>query len=699
LKRFAVFLASALFLCAGTTRTWLQSDASDFEKDQLHGLSLRSDGRLSLAPKTSELFDASSAYLWALARDSKGNLYTGGGPGARLFQIAPDGSHKKLAEFDALEIHAIAIDAKDQVYAATSPDGKIYRVSADGKSDVFYDPKQKYIWGMAFGPHGDLFVATGDAGQIHRVDANGKGAVFFKTQETHARSIAVDAQGNILVGTAPGGLILRISPAGSGFVLYQMLKREITAIAAAPDGSVYAAGLAGGGAGVFPLPAPMAVALLQPGSTPAEPPAPRPLTTGGVEVYRINPSGAPEKVWTNPRDTVYAIAFDRGGHAILGAGNKGTLYRIDSNSLSTALLNVASTQITSLVTGNDGAFYASTGNVGKVFRFGPDQESSGTLESDVFDSAGFSQWGRLKAEGTGKIELFSRSGNVDRPHENWSAWAPVKERSASPPSRFLQWKAVLSAGAELDSVEAAYLPKNVAPRIEEIEITPPNYRFTPPATDAPPSAPAAAISLPALGKKTPQGTSAASLDPGIAMTYSKGWIGARWNAGDENGDALLFTVEIRGEQEKQWRPLADKIREKHYTFDSTAFPDGEYRLRLTASDAPGNVEAEALHAEANSPPFYIDNTPPEISGLSARRQGNGLQASWKVTDALNVIQRAEYSLDDGDWNLVEPTGKLSDSLSLSYELAIPNVSGGEHVLAIRATDEYGNQVVSKAVAN
>jgi sugar lactone lactonase YvrE len=698
LKRFAVYLASALFLCAGTTRTWLQSDASDFEKGQIHGLSLRSDGRLTLAPKVAELFDASSAYLWALARDSKGNLYTGGGPGARLFQIAPDGSHKKLAEFDALEIHAIAIDAKDQVYAATSPDGKIYRVSANGKSDIFYDPKQKYIWGMAFGPHGDLFVATGDAGQIHRVDANGKGAVFFKTEETHARSIAVDGQGNVLVGTAPGGLILRISPAGSGFVLYQMLKREITAIAAAPDGSVYAAGLTGGVPALASPPVSMAPLPPMPGIAAAEQAAPRPIVTGGVDVYRIAPSGAPERIWTNPRDTVYAITFDRAGHAILGAGNRGTLYRIDSGSLSTALLNVASTQITSLVAGSDGAFYAATGNVGKVFRFGPDSERNGSVESDVFDSAGFSQWGRLKAEGSGKIELYSRSGNVDRPHENWSAWAPVKERSPSPPSRFLQWKAVLSAGAELDSVEAAYLPKNVAPKMEEIEITPPNYRFTPPATDVPPSGPAAAISLPALGKKTPQVT-ALSMDLGVAMSYAKGWIGARWNARDENADPLVFTIEIRGEQEKQWRPLAEKIREKHYTFDSTAFTDGEYRLRITASDSPGNVEAEALSAEALSGPFFIDNSPPTISGLSASRQGTGLRATWKVTDALSVIRRTEYSLDDGEWTLVEPTDKLSDSLSLSYELAIPKVSGGEHVLAVRATDEYGNESVSKAVAN
>ena len=72
--------------------------------------------RLSLAPVTTELFDASTAYLWALARDSKGNLYTGGGPGAKLFVIAPNGTHKKLADFDALEIHAIAIDSRDEIH-------------------------------------------------------------------------------------------------------------------------------------------------------------------------------------------------------------------------------------------------------------------------------------------------------------------------------------------------------------------------------------------------------------------------------------------------------------------------------------------------------------------------------------------------------------------------------------------------------
>src|SRR5437773_4161953 len=146
MKLLSFCLAVAGVLAAGQTHTWTQGDYSDYEKAILKNLSLRSDGRLSLAPKSRELFDTGSPYLWALAQDSKGNLYAGGGTNAKLYRIAPDGKGKLLAELDALEIHAIAVDAKDRVYAATSPDGKIYRITGSAKPEVFYDPKQKYIW-------------------------------------------------------------------------------------------------------------------------------------------------------------------------------------------------------------------------------------------------------------------------------------------------------------------------------------------------------------------------------------------------------------------------------------------------------------------------------------------------------------------------------------------------------------------------
>src|SRR5712671_1274423 len=135
LHLFATLLALVAISPASQTKTWQESDYSDFEKGTLRNLSLRSDGVLSLGPQFREVFDSSSAYLWALAQDSAGNLYAGGGPGAKLYRISPSGEKKTLAEFDALEIHAIAIDRKDQVFIATAPDGKVYKLSATGKPD------------------------------------------------------------------------------------------------------------------------------------------------------------------------------------------------------------------------------------------------------------------------------------------------------------------------------------------------------------------------------------------------------------------------------------------------------------------------------------------------------------------------------------------------------------------------------------
>ncbi len=83
----ALMVCACAALFATQTRTWSQSDYADFEKGIIRHLSVRSDGLLTLAPHSRELMDTSSAYLWALAQDSKGNLYAGGGPGAKLFRI------------------------------------------------------------------------------------------------------------------------------------------------------------------------------------------------------------------------------------------------------------------------------------------------------------------------------------------------------------------------------------------------------------------------------------------------------------------------------------------------------------------------------------------------------------------------------------------------------------------------------------
>jgi sugar lactone lactonase YvrE len=709
----AVLGASACVSClhAVETKTWQQTYMADFERGSLTGLSLSSDGKLSLAPVVKQIYDPSVTFLWAVAIDSKGNLFAGGGglggARAKLFELDASGKTKTLAELDGMAIQALAVDKQDRVYAATSPDGKVYRVDSAGRVETFYDPKAKYIWALAFSKTGDLFVATGDAGEIHRVTPSGAGSVFFKTEETHARSLAVDADGNLIVGTDPDGLILRVTPAGEGFVLYQAPKREITTVAVAPDGSIYAAGV--GNKQPAPPPAP-AVPVPAPsgpppsGGTitvtprPAAPPTvgPAPAITGGSEIYRIQADGYPRKVWSHAQDIVYALAFDAQGRPMVGTGNHGAIYRLDSAQSYTKLLNVAPTQVTGFRTAPDGRIYAVTGNIGAIYSIGPNLETSGTYESDVFDAGAFTYWGRVSSEGNGSVAFETRSGNLSRPQQNWSPWAKLNSgRVASPPARFLQYRAVLSPSAEVTEIDVAYQMKNVAPVVEVVESTPANYKFPSPSASLNLSS---SLTLPPLGKSRPQSSASSSADSGNspALTWSKGVIGARWLAADDDGDSLSFKLEIRGVNETGWKLIKDKIREHYYSWDSTAYPDGKYMVRVTASDDPSNPPDQALTASLASEPFLIDNTAPEISSLQGTPMAGRIEIRFHAKDSSSDIGKAEYSINGGDWCVVDPVTRLTDSKEEDYRVTVDRASG-ETTIAVRVADEFENQSVAKIV--
>src|ERR1700676_411323 len=254
---FFAFATSPSSLLAEHTRTWRQASYEDFLKGTPHGVAVRSDGRLELAPKFTLIADADASYLWSLRVDPKGVLYAAGGSPAKVFRFDGNGG-KPGTVFESTDLvaQAIAFDAKGALYVATSPDGKVYRVSASGEKSVFFDPKTKYIWDLAFGSNGTLYVATGDRGQIFAVSPDGKSELFYNSDEAHIRVMAFDAKGNLLAGTEPSGRVLRITPlpnkssrkdkdaaAAEGFVLYETSKREVTSLAVAPDGNIYVAAI------------------------------------------------------------------------------------------------------------------------------------------------------------------------------------------------------------------------------------------------------------------------------------------------------------------------------------------------------------------------------------------------------------------------------------------------------------------------
>jgi hypothetical protein len=734
----------ALVAHAEQTRFWKQTTFSQFEKGTARGVAIRSDGNLAPAPKFEPFADPNLAYVWALRLDSHGRLYAAGGSNAKVLRFDDSGKATPIFESSELAAQAIAFDLADNLYVGTSPDGKVYKVAPDGSKRVFFEPKTKYIWALAVDPKGVLFVATGDTGQVFAVPADGNGKLFYQSRERHARSLAFDSKGNLLIGTEPDGLVLRVDvtrtngvEAGASFVLCETDKSEVTSLIQDRDGNTYAASVgekerAPVGPRFLPAPAPQAPApsTSQSGAaissqTPAQPTNaffPSVPTAGGAEIVKIAPDGSPETLWTSREDLVFALGFSAGGKLLLGTGNMGNLIELEANRLYSSVATTASSQVTSLVSGPDGKVFVATANPGKIFALGPGYETKGTFESDTFDAKIFSRWGRLTWWGEngamqGHVAFYVRSGNTSSPEDNWSSWAgPYKDSGSEavncPPARFVQWKAVfLNESSEqgglpsLSWVSLAYLPKNVAPIIDDIAIQEPGIRVMGfpsqpggPGNPAPtnlrmPHGPSGASSGPAVSAEA---QSAASRNEIPAQGFEeKGYQSVLWSAHDDNDDDLIFTIYYRGEGEQNWRLLKDKLKQRYYSWDTSTMPDGAYYLKIVASDSPSNPADQALWGERISDRWEVANTPPRIDNLRAGSGVLNTKASFDVASSSGPIVHARYSLDAGDWQIIFPTDSLSDAPKEKYFMELPGLSVGEHTLAVEVADAFGNTATAK----
>jgi hypothetical protein len=384
---------------------------------------------------------------------------------------------------------------------------------------------------------------------------------------------------------------------------------------------------------------------------------------------------------------VYALAFDSPGHLLVGTGNRGQMYQVTGRDDYTELIKAGANQVTAFAKAPRGGLYAGTSNLGKIFLLSDGPETEGSYESDVFDARVFSRWGRAEFRGTGNVELFARSGNVDNPDRNWSTWKKVDLQKdaevTAPAARFIQWKAILHPGSvapRVDSVSLNYLPKNVAPEFDDVIIS--------------------------VGTRYQSPPRPANLEPGQRFDpqpspiHDRQSVGVKWTVHDENDDEMVYSVYYRADAQSRWLLLKDALSEKFYSFDASLLPDGGYTMKVVASDAPSHSPPEALSSEKESVRFEVDTTPPQIQELKAGVQGNGLRVQFRAVDSFSPIRRAEYSIDAGDWHFIEPVGQLSDSKSESYDFPVPlegEVSGQEHVVVVRAFDRYDNMNSAKTV--
>ncbi|MBI3949636.1 MAG: hypothetical protein HY314_04180 [Acidobacteria bacterium] len=735
-----ILLVSFGFALASTTQVWRQDTTEEFEQGTPTGITITSDGYLQLAPQLDKLVETTDAYFWSLAEDSKGRLFIGSGNDGKVY-VYDNGQGRVFFDAPEMEVHALAVDGQGNLFVGTSPDGKIYRVTPDGNSKVYYEPGAKYIWALALDGRGNLYAGTGEEGKIFRVDPQGRGEVFFDSEEKHIRSLGVDRQGNLIAGGESRARIFRLTPAGRPSILYDAPVREITSIVLASDGSIYAAGIGQAEGGpqapasrpATSMPAFSSVITVTAGDTVASAvqDATKDLGVGGSTgkaptpgsvIYRIAPDGYPQEIWRSDKATVFSMALQPDGALLAGTGDRGIIYRIEPDGVHSSMLTRSDpSQVTALLrSARRPIVYAITSNLSNLFALKSEYVREGTFLSPVKDSTTFSKWGRiswrLQTPQGASARLFTRSGNTQEPDNTWSDWAEVVTNSngqmvPSPEARFILWKLVLAStnGAQTpvaDSVEMAYLPRNVAPRIESVQLQPPDVAFE----NVPSygivqtfssvgntSAGGSASSQAQTNRVRRVQTQASSQAP-PRQTVKEGYRTITWQARDANDDDLVYSVYIRGEGETTWKRLKDNIEDTFYSWDTTELPDGNYTVRIMASDARSNPPEMALTSERLTEWFEVDNTPPRIEGLTATVEPGGkVRVRFTARDSATPISEADYLIDNVEPRLVLSTDGILDTEQETFDFVINSMQSGEHTMTVRVRDGADNLASAKAV--
>jgi WD40 repeat protein len=725
-------LTAAVVLCvsgavahAALPTFWQVSTEADFLRGDVENLAIDSFGRLMLGPTATPIYDSSAPFLWTVVTGPDGSIYAGSGNDGVVYKIDPSGRGSTFFDAEELEVHALAAAPGGGLYVGTSPDGKIYKVDPSGKGTVFFDPGDRYIWSLAVDRPGNVFAATGDKGVIYKITPDGKGTPFYQTKATHAMTLAFDREGRLLAGTESPGRVFRIDNAGKAFVLLDSSYNEVRSLRVDGDGNIYVAAVTG---------RPPGAGSDRPGSAPSQPEpaagpaltpnvtaeitvvavadsAPQPIQTGGAPparggptagaIFRILPDGASDQIWESREDMPYDVAFEPGGSVLVATGNKGKIYRLSGDPLQPTLVARANAQqITSIVSEREGRVLLATSNPGKLIRLGAARADRGTYTSDVRDAQTVAMWGTIKwQEGGagGRVEISTRSGNTRTPDETWSDWSPAYtdrdgSQIASPRARYLQWRAVLvsarSDSPVLTSVTAAYLPRNLRPRVTSITVQPPGTVFQRPFPTDPEIAGFEGDPPDRRAASASQGSSSSSPSLGRRQ-YQKGLLTFIWRAEDDNRDELTYDVSYRREGETSWKPLKAGLSEAILVWDTTSVPNGRYLVRVVASDAPSNAAATALTGALESTSFDIDNTPPAITVSSARRDGNRLTITFDARDGHSAIQKAEYSLDGDRWQMVYPKDGIADSKYEQFELSLDGTATGRGVM-LRVSDALNN---------
>jgi sugar lactone lactonase YvrE len=705
-------LVLASSLQAVVPQKWELRTRDDYLRGKFDGISVSYDGTLALAPKEEKITAPREEFYLSVLATAEGVTFLGTGHGGKVYRIDKDGKAELWFQAPEMDVTCLVQDKKGTLYAATSPNGKIYKITDKGKGEEFFNPAEKYIWDLLFLDAGELWAAVGESGGIYRISPLGEGRMFFKAAENHILCLERTARGDVIAGSGGNGLIYRITTEGRASVLFETPYEEVRSLAIDREGQIYAAASgtptrtrkdetseepvrldaevaitvsASGGAS---RPATAAAGAAGPGGTAKD----------GGALYRVTGDGLAKRLWSSEDEMIYSLLWREDEKKVLfGTGGKGRIYSVDRGERVALLLQQSSEQVYQLAA-LDSKIYVLSNNPCYFGLLLPEQRFAGEYTSPVLDARTLASWGRIVWDAAvaagASVQLQSRSGNTSEPNATWSDWSPfytkAEEQILNAKARFLQVKVLFrtqtgKGSPVFNKLTVFYLQSNVAPTVTRLEFLPPNevYLKIPENEDV------------ILGAERNLAEAPAKKDDlRIGMPARKGerkgFQTVVWDASDDNGDTLRYSLAIKKQGEAEWRVLEDAWTETIYAFDTLSFPDGTYSLKLTATDSPSNPVGLELKSDKTSPPLVIDNSLPVIKGFTAARNGASLDIAFQAEDAYSYIEEAKVLVRPGEWRVVFPVDGIADSRSESFKFSLKLPDGAENQVTVRVRDSYGN---------
>jgi hypothetical protein len=661
---------------AVTTRSFRVTSYSDFDAGEAKGVLISSLGELTPGYATHRADLPDVAFVRCAVEAQDGTVYLGTGDQGELWSYER-GKLRKVAKLpDAVEITSLAVAADGSILVGSTPGGRIYSVRRGGVVRELAKLDVDHVWALELDAgKRTLYVGTGSQGKLFAVDTqSGSSRLVWDSGQKHLRSLLRADDGALWVGTGDEAILYRVTPGGEARAVHDFDGEEIRALAHQGT-TLYAVvnqfDKSSGNAGTK-------MTLPPPGSTSSSSPSGGGPRKGKGAVYRIDADGRVDQLHALGDGYFTALQAQSDGSVLAAAGTQGKVFLLKPDRTVFTIFDFPERQVLAIVWSAKNRLLA-TGDAGGLYAVDAGPPSDASYVSKVFDADFQSRFGNLRWHGTGSLVFETRSGNTAKPDKTWSGWQKLSRatqlgdggeaRVSSPEGRYLQFRVAMDRRGSLRDAQIYYLPQNQRPRVTEISVGDDGGR------------PRGDSALASLGAPVPS-ASGRSRSPVLRL---------RWKTENPDGDELIYRLFFREESEANWKSLGGTEREPltkgEYDWNTEAVPDGNYVVRVVASDERANPRELATEHALTSQPFLIDNRRPEVVDLKVDYP----TASGQARDSFSHIQDLAYSVDGGEWEVLRPKDGLLDDLTESFVIRLPaGLSPGTHTLAVRASDAADN---------